>query len=141
MDLGLVFQLLSPSDLVFKAQLSNSFDCPLSWLLFAGLDQIIINGPLSGGLLILGSSSSFQSIWHPLGLVSLLITLICLSGSLYVWAMISPAETMQTMPFFWLAMLITFALVAIAGQLSLSRLASQMELAKNRAGAKPGVTA
>ena len=106
-------------------------------LAYAGLDQLIINGPLSSGLLILAIIPLVISIHMGirLGLVSFVLTLIVAAGALYIWSRVpadfEPVSNLQ----FLLAIIAPFALAGIAGQLSLSRLANQIELAKNRESA------
>ncbi len=103
-------------------------------LSIVGLDQLLFNGLISGSLLILAVIPLIVSIHLGvrLGLVSLLLTFLGLGGILFVWmGEVQPADV-PLMPYFWLVIIVTFALVAIAGQLSLNRLVKQMELARNR---------
>ena len=109
-------------------------------LTFAGLDQLFFNGPLSGSLLILAVIPLLLTIHmgSRLGLVALLSTLTCAGAVLYGRTLVFPAEIIETVSPNWLFILVVailFALIALAGQLSLDRLVQQMGLAKNRENA------
>ncbi len=109
-------------------------------LTFAGLDQLFFNGPLSGSLLILAIVPLLLTIHmgSRLGLVALLSTLTCAGAVLYGRTLVFPAEIIGTVSPNWVFILVVailFALIALAGQLSLDRLVQQMSLAKNRENA------
>lgn len=103
-------------------------------LAFVGLDQLLFNGLISSSLLLLSAIPLIVCIYLGvrLGFVTYIATFLGLGGILYFWLEQVQFEQVELMPYFWLVIIITFALVAVAGQLSLNRLVKQMELAKTR---------
>ncbi len=103
-------------------------------LTFVGFDQLLFNGLISSSLLLLAAIPLIVCIYLGvrLGFASYIATFLGLGGILYFWLEPGPFEQIELMPYFWLVIIFAFALVAVAGQLSLNRLVKQMELAKTR---------
>lgn len=103
-------------------------------LLIIGLDQLIVNGPVSWSVLILALVPLMTAIHLGIriGLVSLLVTTL-LTISPYVSGSIAISETENAAIIeYWFVIIVVFAVSALAGQISLDRLIKQMELARNR---------
>ncbi|MFK7801725.1 MAG: GAF domain-containing protein [Anaerolineae bacterium] len=103
-------------------------------LLITGVDQLIVNGPQSWSVLILAIVPLMATVHLGIraGLLSLFVTLIAMiSPTLFN---IAPAVSSVQNPLstYWYIIIILFALIALAGQISLDRLVKQMELARTR---------
>jgi len=103
-------------------------------LLVTGIDQLIANGPMSWSVLILSIVPLMTTIHLGIraGLLALFITLIAMISS-FLFNLIGPIETAaKPLTDYGFIVIFLFALIALAGQISLDRLVKQMELARTR---------
>ena len=103
-------------------------------LLITGLDQWLVNGPISWSVLILSIVPLMATIHLGIraGLLSLFITLIGMIAPSLLNLTSTTSSVESPLSSYWFVIIILFALIALAGQISLDRLVKQMELARTR---------